>query len=110
MILSMDDVDINPGDNRPPEWQTRKERPQQFEASMKKGREALKRATDDLLLKGTWRLRDGDRLLMEQTRYEGIRAGIINHMAHHRGQLTVYVRMCGQKVPARYGSSADETR
>ena len=113
MVLNMDEVDINPGKDsgvKPPEWRTKAELMGQFEASMKKGREALERATEDQLFKSKWRLLDRGRLMMEQTRYEGVREGIINHMAHHRGQLTVYLRMCGQKVPAIYGPSADETK
>ena len=46
--------------------------------------------------------------MMEQTRYEAIREGVLNHMAHQRGQLTVYLRLNPQKVPAIYGPSADE--
>ncbi|HEX2663555.1 MAG TPA: DinB family protein [Candidatus Acidoferrum sp.] len=37
-----------------------------------------------------------------------IRDGVLNHMAHHRGQLTVYLRLNEVKVPAIYGPSADE--
>ena len=35
---------------------------------------------------------------------------LINHMAHHRGQMTVYLRLMGAKVPALYGPSADDKR
>jgi uncharacterized damage-inducible protein DinB len=35
---------------------------------------------------------------------------VLNHMAHHRGQLTVYLRLTGQTVPAIYGPSADEAK
>ena len=43
-----------------------------------------------------------------QPRYVAIRDGVFNHMAHHRGQLTVYLRLNEEKVPAIYGPSADE--
>ena len=46
--------------------------------------------------------------MSEQSRYEAIRDGVLNHMAHHRGQLTVYLRLNDEKVPAIYGPSADE--
>ena len=46
--------------------------------------------------------------LSEQPRYVAIRDGVFNHMAHHRGQLTVYLRLNDEKVPAIYGPSADE--
>jgi uncharacterized damage-inducible protein DinB len=35
---------------------------------------------------------------------------LINHMAHHRGQMTVYLRLMGTPVPAIYGPSADDKR
>ena len=109
MVLNIDELDIKPA-AKPPEWRTKQELMQQFEASMEKGRQALRKTTDDRLFNTRWRLKDGDRLLMEQTRYEGVREAIINHLAHHRGQLTVYLRLCGQKVPAIYGDSGDERK
>ena len=47
------------------------------------------------------------KVMSEQSRYEAIRDGVLNHMAHHRGQLTVYLRLNEAKVPAIYGPSAD---
>jgi len=73
MVLNMDEVDIKADNDRPPEWQTKADLLRQFEASMKSGREALKRTTDDHLLNTKWRVRDGGRLLMEQTRYAPVR-------------------------------------
>jgi uncharacterized damage-inducible protein DinB len=46
--------------------------------------------------------------MSEQSRYVAIRDGMLNHTAHHRGQLTVYLRLNQEKVPAIYGPSADE--
>ena len=54
-----------------------------------------------------WILRQGEQILMSQTRAETIRH-LINHMAHHRGQLSVYLRLLDVPVPAIYGPSADE--
>jgi uncharacterized damage-inducible protein DinB len=111
MVVNMDEIDINPSGGskfKPPEWKTRKELLQHFEESLKKGREALQKTNDDHLLNTKWRMLSGGKLMMEQTRYEGVREAVINHMAHHRGQLTVYLRLTGEKVPAIYGPSADE--
>ena len=55
-----------------------------------------------------WRMLYGGKLMSEQQRYVAVRDGVLNHMAHHRGQLTVYLRLNEQKVPAIYGPSADE--
>ena len=111
MMVNMDELDINPPGGpkyRPAEWKTRKELLDQFEASLKKGREALQKTTDDHLLNTKWRMLSGGKVVSEQTRYEAIRGGILNHMAHHRGQLTVYLRLNDEKVPSIYGPSADE--
>jgi uncharacterized damage-inducible protein DinB len=111
MIVNMDELDINPPGGskyKPQEWKTRRDLLDQFEASLKKGREVLQKTSDDRLLNTKWRLLNGGKLMKEQQRYEAVREGILNHMAHHRGQLTVYLRMNEEKVPAVYGPSADE--
>jgi uncharacterized damage-inducible protein DinB len=111
MVVNMDEVDINPPGGpkfAPQPWTTRQDLLQQFEASLKKGKEILQKTTDDHLFNTKWRMLSAGKLMMEQSRYEAIREGVINHMAHHRGQLTVYLRLTGEKVPAIYGPSADE--
>jgi uncharacterized damage-inducible protein DinB len=111
MMVNQDELDINPPGGskyKPQEWKTRKDLLEQFESSLKKGREVLQNTTDDRLLNTKWRLLSGGKLMMEQTRYEAVRGSVLNHMAHHRGQLTVYLRLNEAKVPAIYGPSADE--
>jgi uncharacterized damage-inducible protein DinB len=111
MVVNVDELDINPPGGskfRPPDWKTRAELLEQFEASLQKGREVLRKTTDEHLFNTKWRMLSGGKLMMEQSRYEAIREGVLNHMAHHRGQLTVYLRLNGAKVPAIYGPSADE--
>ena len=111
MVVKMDEVDINPPGGpkfKPQPWKTRQDLLQQFEASLKKGREILQSTSDDHLLNTKWRMLNGGKPMMEQSRYEAIREGVLNHMAHHRGQLTVYLRLNGETVPAIYGPSADE--
>jgi uncharacterized damage-inducible protein DinB len=111
MVVNLDEIDINPrggSQYRPPAWKTRKELIDQFEASLKKGREVLQNTTDDRLLNTKWRMLSGGKPMSEQTRYVAIRDGVLNHMAHHRGQLTVYLRLNEATVPAIYGPSADE--
>ncbi len=69
------------------------------------GREALANTNDEHLMQ-SWRLRFGDKVLDERPRHLII-ADTIAHLAHHRGQLTVYLRLNDQPVPAIYGPSAD---
>ena len=63
--------------------------------------------TSDEHLETTWRLLAGGQVVAESSRHEMIR-DTINHWAHHRGQMTVYLRLMGAKVPAIYGPSADD--
>jgi uncharacterized damage-inducible protein DinB len=111
MVVNMDELDINPPGGakfKPQPWKTRKDLLEQFEASLKKGREVLLKTTDERLMNTKWRMLNGGKLVSEQQRYAAVRDGVLNHMAHHRGQLTVYLRLNEKKVPAIYGPSADE--
>jgi uncharacterized damage-inducible protein DinB len=72
-----------------------------------KARESLSKTTDDFLLTTKWRLLAGGHVAMEAPRHIVLR-DTLNHLAHHRGQLTVYLRLTGQPVPAIYGPSADD--
>jgi uncharacterized damage-inducible protein DinB len=72
-----------------------------------KSRRALEDTTEDHLL-GMWRFRMNGKVVSEGPRYAMIADGAITHLAHHRGQLTVYLRLMDKKVPAIYGPSADE--
>lgn len=111
MVVNMDELDIKPPGGpkfMPPAWKTRKDLLEQFENSLKKGREVLQKTTDDRLLNTKWRMLAAGEFMSEQPRYVAIRDGVLNHMAHHRGQLTVYLRLNEEKVPAIYGPSADE--
>ena len=69
-------------------------------------RSAFEQTTDEHL-KTNWRLLAKGKVVMEAPRYEMIQ-DTINHWAHHRGQMTVYLRLMGAKVPAIYGPSADD--
>ena len=69
-------------------------------------RVALDETTDEHLMT-SWRLLARGNVVMEAPRHEMIQ-DTINHWAHHRGQMTVYLRLMGAKVPAIYGPSADD--
>ena len=65
--------------------------------------------TSDEHLNTNWKLLAKGNVVMEAPRYEMIQ-DTINHWSHHRGQLTVYLRLLEAKVPALYGPSADDQR
>ena len=65
--------------------------------------------TSDADLETDWTLRWGDKLIGTGTRALMYRSMFFNHLIHHRGQLTVYLRLLDIPVPGLYGPSADET-
>lgn len=56
-----------------------------------------------------WTLLHGGKELFTMPKVAVLRGMILNHIVHHRGQLTVYLRLNDLPVPAIYGPSADET-
>ena len=71
------------------------------------GRAALQ-AASDASLDEDWTLRSGDHVLFTTKRYMAYRRFALNHVIHHRGQLTVYLRLRDIPLPPTYGPSADE--
>jgi uncharacterized damage-inducible protein DinB len=77
-----------------------------FDRLVREAREALAAATDaDFAV--PWSLRHGERVLFTTPRGATIRS-TINHLVHHRGQLTVYLRLVDVPIPSVYGPTADE--
>lgn len=65
-------------------------------------------ALSDERMHEVWRYRYGDRVVFEIPRLAAVRAMGINHLIHHRGQLSVYLRLLNLPVPGAYGPTADE--
>ena len=63
---------------------------------------------DDARMGAMWRLQSGGRDIMAMPRAAFVRAIMLNHWYHHRGQLLVYLRMLDLSVPSVYGPTADE--
>jgi len=78
-----------------------------LEKHVTKARESLSKTNDDFLMTTKWKLLAGGKVVMEAPRHVVLR-DTLNHLAHHRGQLTVYLRLTDQTVPAIYGPSADD--
>lgn len=63
---------------------------------------------DDARLMAIWTAQKDGKTMMSLPRIAVLRALMLNHWYHHRGQLTVYLRMLEVPVPFVYGPSADE--
>lgn len=77
-----------------------------FDRNVKEAREALRKSSDETY-DVTWSLMMGPKTLYSDNRRAVVRQ-TINHLAHHRGQLTVYLRLLDVPVPSVYGPTADE--
>ena len=78
-----------------------------LDAAVTKARRALESTTDEHL-QTPWAFKMGGRTVSENPRWVMVSDAVFSHLAHHRGQLTVYLRLAESKVPALYGPSADE--
>lgn len=112
MMVTENELDFNPPGGqryRPPQADTNRGLLASFDQSVTKAREALLHTSDEHLMT-PWRFLVGGRVVSEQPRHVVLRDGVLNHLAHHRGQLTVYLRLNDVPVPSIYGPSADEGR
>jgi uncharacterized damage-inducible protein DinB len=111
MVIKQDEIDLNPPggsnmDQRP--LRTSAELVQAHDEGVAGARQALQSETEEHLMK-PWRLLMSGRVVSESPRHVVLRDTFM-HLSHHRGQLTVYLRLNGAPVPAIYGPSADDTR
>lgn len=111
MEITQDELDVAPADGSTWE-QKRTDTSEAFLEALDKAatdaRSALEKTTEEHLLT-SWRLLARGQVVMESPRHVMIQ-DTINHWAHHRGQMTVYLRLMGAKVPALYGPSADDNQ
>lgn len=109
LIINRDDLDLNPpgGSNiSQAPLRTPQELMQALDGGIAQARAALTATTDEHLQK-PWRLLVSGKVVNESPRHIVIRDTFM-HLAHHRGQLTVYLRLSNAPVPAIYGPSADD--
>ena len=111
MGITRDELDLNPPGGqgfKMPEMNTSADYLKAHESAVAGARAALQQTNDEFLMT-PWRLLVAEKVVWDTTRHEMMR-DTINHLAHHRGQMTVYLRLMGAKVPALYGPSADDQR
>jgi uncharacterized damage-inducible protein DinB len=109
MAITQDELDVEPKDGpkyKPVPLNTSAELVAALDKAVAQAREALQRTTD-AHLETPWRLLARGHLAFEQPRHRVIRDTFL-HSAHHRGQMTVYLRLIGAKVPSVYGPTADD--
>lgn len=91
----------------PPDPTSRKEIMDAFAQSTAHAKEILAKM-DDARLMATWTAKANGKVILSIPRIAFIRSVLMNHFYHHRGQLSVYLRLLDVPVPSIYGPSADE--
>jgi uncharacterized damage-inducible protein DinB len=110
LIIDQDELDLNPPAGRGQYQQPSTDKlVDALDKHVTKARESISKTNDEYLLTTKWRLLVGGNVVSEAPRHIVLR-DTLNHLAHHRGQLTVYLRLNNQTVPAIYGPSADDQR
>jgi uncharacterized damage-inducible protein DinB len=107
MILTTDELDWAVQPYQPTVSETTAERLALFDDLTAKMQDELAKADWEILAK-EWTMRRGDQIFAKGPKGMLIRSAGISHMAHHRAQLGVYLRLIGVPVPRVYGPSADE--
>ncbi len=78
-----------------------------FDRNAAKARAAIASKSDAEMME-SWSLKNGDAVLLTLPKAGVVRSLLLNHMIHHRGQLSVYIRLKDVAVPSIYGPSADD--
>lgn len=107
--LNHDELDIAPPgseDYTPAETESVATLLQTLDDNAKKGRKIIEATSDETFMK-PWTLKKGGESLFTAPRVGVMRRFVMNHLIHHRAQLTVYLRLAGAKVPQTLGPTAD---
>ena len=110
MTVNQDSFDMNPTDGEAPkneEYKSVASALDAFDTKMAAAREAIAGASDEQLV-GNWALLAGGNEVFSMPRIAVLRGFVFNHAIHHRGQMSVYLRLLDVPLPATYGPSADE--
>jgi uncharacterized damage-inducible protein DinB len=108
LALSTDGLDVAARRATLPKAETTEELLEIFDQSSAAARASIAGASDELLFQ-TFTLRNGDRVMFSLPKVSALRTFFLSHVIHHRGQLTVYLRLNDIPVPGLYGPSADES-
>lgn len=107
MTIKTDELDLAAMNYQPPVINETADLLNLLEKTNAEAIQAVQNASHEDLMK-TWTLRRGDQTLMSMPKVAVIRSLAMNHLVHHRGQLSVYLRMLDIPVPGMYGPSADD--
>lgn len=105
--VTREELDFSKDDYKPADFTTAAQMVEHFDKSLTDALEVLQGVSDEDLMK-TWRLRSGEQIFFEMPRIQVLRGMVMNHLIHHRGQYSVYLRLNDVPLPGVYGPTADE--
>jgi len=106
VVMELDVFELDPA-QKSFNTASRSELLESFDDSVKAAKEKMKGVSDEKMM-GIWEMKAGGKTIVKMPRVAVLRSFILNHMIHHRGQLSVYLRLNDIPVPSIYGPSADE--
>ena len=105
--ITRSEIDVSPNQQPPAAFPSHGDLLATFDRNVAAARAALAGRTDAELM-AMWSLTRNGRTLFSMPKAIVLRSFVLNHLVHHRGQLTVYLRLLDVPVPSIYGPSADE--
>ena len=105
--VDKDELDFAKEEYTPKGGSTNEELLKNFDLNLANAIECLKNASDEKLM-GNWTMRNGEKVYFTMPKIAVLRGFVMSHLIHHRGQLSVYMRMLDIPLPSVYGPTADE--
>jgi len=106
IAMEADELDVSNGISAAPRFDSTANMIRVFDENVRRARAAIEAASDSDMME-PWTLRKEGKTIWTLPRAAVLRSFILSHMIHHRGQLSVYLRLNDVAVPAVYGSSTD---
>jgi len=105
--LQHPELDFSKMDYKPFEPKTNEDLLEYFDKNLAEAVDVLKNTSDEQFME-SWTMRNGEKIYFTMPKVVCMRSFVMNHIIHHRGQLSVYLRLNDIPVPSIYGPSADE--
>jgi uncharacterized damage-inducible protein DinB len=106
-IMEHPELDFSKMDYKPFEPKSTEDLVEYFDKNAREAIESLKNASDERFME-TWTMKNADKVYFTLPKVAVMRSFVMSHIIHHRGQLSVYLRLNDIAVPSIYGPSADE--
>lgn len=107
VTIDRDELDFAKGDYKTPKANSTEELLAIHDAAVESALKSLSAASDEKLMEN-WTMRNGEQIYFTMPKIACLRSWVYNHLYHHRGQLTVYLRLLNIPIPGMYGPTADD--